>query len=199
MTLALNGAAGNEAVGRLRAATRSDHAATEAAVALLRAPVTAAAYRTFLRLTWGIMAPLEACLQCSPLASHRGLALAGRTPLLAADLEAVGDRAALLPLASTTPRAGTTARALGMLYVVEGSALGGAVLARLVTSHLPEAPTRYLRGYGDRTGASWRTVLGALGTHLTDHPHDEAAVIAGARETFHAVREWHLAHAWFTR
>lgn len=73
----------------------------------------------------------------SALSAFTGLPpFAPRTGFLRADLAALGlTMPAALPFAS----AGSEAAAFGVLYVVEGSRLGGAVLAKRVPNALPRA------------------------------------------------------------
>ena len=78
---------------------------------------------------------------------------------LAADLLALGRR--LPEPGPAADLASTPARALGVLYVVEGSAAGGPTVAHLVQRHLgASAPVSFLlRGDGDPT---WWQDFGAL-------------------------------------
>ena len=68
-----------------------------------------------------------------------------RTPALAEDLAAVGGRGLVTP---STAKPIAPAAAFGMMYVLEGSRLGGAVLARRVQRNSDPRcrdATRYLR------------------------------------------------------
>ena len=104
-----------------------------------------------------------------------------RTPALVADLADLG--MAPTPAATQTALL-SPAAAFGMLYVLEGSRLGGAVLARRVLAggnpRCGEA-TRYLRhGEGSRLWPSFLLALEASG----DVRDDPGAVVASAIETF---------------
>ena len=105
-----------------------------------------------------------------------------RAPLLADDLAALGEPTPA-PLRFALPDG--EAAGWGALYVVEGSRLGGIMLARSVPADLPAA---YL-GARHRSG-EWRTLLAALDQAAaragTDRWIDEA--IAGARATFDLYR-----------
>jgi heme oxygenase len=77
-----------------------------------------------------------------------------RAPLLAQDLVALGVKMpALLPLAPPT----SAAAKAGMLYVIEGSRLGGGLLARQVPAGLPSA---YLSA--THLPGEWRALLARL-------------------------------------
>ena len=74
----------------------------------------------------------------------------------------------------------------GLLYVVEGSTLGGAHLTRRV--RFPGEAGRFYRGYGDRTGTAWKEFLDWLEPALeSDAAREEAA--AAARAAFSDFQE----------
>lgn len=79
--------------------------------------------------------------------------LAPRTPLIARDLADLGEpMPAPLPLV-----ADEDAQAWGILYVVEGSRLGGAMLAKMVPAALPN---RYLAAV--HAPGQWRAIRAAI-------------------------------------
>lgn len=74
----------------------------------------------------------------------------------------------------------------GVLYVLEGSALGGAILAKRLEQQLhisAENGGKYLNGYGKRTGEHWRQVIDWLDQVLAEPASLDAAIDA-ARQTF---------------
>lgn len=81
---------------------------------------------------------------------------------------------------------------LGMLYVLEGSTLGGQVLCRHLADRLQLQPhqLRYLAGHGRATGARWRATCALLKAALST-PALRAQAGAAASATFrlfgHAV------------
>lgn len=166
---------------RLKAATQSAHEIVDAHYS--RFDLTnPRGYRDFLTAHSAIMPYCEAILDASEVGSllpdwnERR-----RTPALLADLAAVDGTIANIgfpvrPLAAP--------EAWGMLYVLEGSRLGGAVLASRVRAN-PDArcrdATRYLRhGHGARL---WPKFLLALDSETVMKLQFERA-IASALETF---------------
>jgi heme oxygenase len=164
-------------VAALRSATGGDHDRVDTAYGDfdLAAPDS---YRAFLHAHALALPAAEDALAAVPGLPH----FRARTPLLAADLAAL-DEAMPPPLPFALP-AGDAA-AWGALYVVEGSRLGGIMLARTVPDGLPIAylGARHLSG-------EWRELLGALDNAATlagsDVWIDEA--ITGARATFDLYR-----------
>lgn len=84
------------------------------------------------------------------------------------------------PLSQTLPYA------LGVMYVTEGSTLGGRVILKSIARSLDlHTGTSYFAGYGDQTGLKWKTFLQNLTTYAHDHGDDEV-IVKGAVDAFHA-------------
>lgn len=102
-------------------------------------------------------------------AVERTLATSGAVPALGLDAVRRSDalRADLAALGGTAETAGRPAAAMGLaegvgtIFVLEGSALTGPVIAPLVERHLDLAPgeaTTFFRGLGPRTARRWADV-----------------------------------------
>jgi heme oxygenase len=84
---------------------------------------------------------------------------------------------------------GSPSAALGSIYVLEGSALGGQVIARRASAQLGLGPAHgaaYFHGWGPRTGAMWREFQQVLERHEAEGVDREAARDA-AVATFEAL------------
>lgn len=116
-----------------------------------------------------------------------------RSRLLASDLETLGvtrERRASLPLCDALAPIMQDAEALGALYVVEGSALGGARIAHALRATLLARDgmgCRFFSYDGERRRA-WENVLTRL--NAIHDPRQEQVVIAAARATFQAFDAW---------
>ena len=178
---------------RLRHETRPQHEALETLEfnRLLSAGTpSAAATRHFLAKMYGFVLPYEAALRA--LAPTLGPAwevpARQRAQLLAHDLGGAAVVAAL-PLCAAMPPLGTVPALLGAMYVLEGSTLGGQVIARqLAKAGLP-GPFTYFAGYGPATGSRWKTFCALLGEAATE-PATQDAVVASAGRTFHQLAAW---------
>jgi heme oxygenase len=85
-----------------------------------------------------------------------------RTPLLLNDLQVLGLTAPPLPDPGALTIAGRT-EALGVLYVLEGSALGGRVIRKaLMARGQDHAGLGFLDPYGDQTGDRWTSFISVL-------------------------------------
>ena len=101
-----------------------------------------------------------------------------RAGLLVADLAELG----VTPTArSELPPFPCFGHALGCLYVLEGSALGGRIVAGMVRAAIGEVPTAFLTGQG--RGHQWPAVRSALRC-FDAQGGDGDAVVAGAVSTF---------------
>lgn len=104
-----------------------------------------------------------------------------RSQLIIEDLRELGcttDVVASPPLATTS-----FAEALGCLYVVEGSALGGKYIGPSIVAQLGPVPITYYDGTGRAHPAPWRRVQLALSSYETNGG-DPDGVISGAVDTF---------------
>jgi heme oxygenase (biliverdin-IX-beta and delta-forming) len=121
-----------------------------------------------------------------------GLALpfVARAPWLSSDLSACGE--ALPPDApdAVRPALECEGHAVGYVYVIEGAALGGQLIARHLQATLGISPTsggRYFAGDLRGIGVRWRAVQGALERY---DGAPAATVIEGARRTFDSLLRW---------
>lgn len=79
---------------------------------------------------------------------------------------------------------------LGMMYVTEGSVLGGQYILKNVKKTLGEAaPGAFLNVYGERTGSTWKAFLEVLnGYAATATGEQKQEIIEGALYAFERVR-----------
>ncbi|OWK32967.1 biliverdin-producing heme oxygenase [Sphingomonas mucosissima] len=157
------------AIALLRARTAASHEAVDSVFGIndLADPVS---YRRF----------LEAHARALPEAESRAAAiwpaLRRRAPLLEADLRALGV-AATLPISTDSNPA---PEHWGALYVVEGSRLGGGLLAKRVGPGLPAAYLSAVHQPGE-----WRAIRQAIDAAAVDRDEDWLSqMVAGARATF---------------
>ena len=88
------------------------------------------------------------------------------------------------------PRPGSRGEALGMLYVLEGSTLGGRFILRELTRRGVDDPRlSFLDPYGAETGRRWRGFLDVLERETADDPGSvDAAEVGAVRGFAHAER-----------
>ena len=180
---------------RLRLATSEAHQRIEGRMPFGAPSFDVAAYRRLLGAFVGFYRPLEA-----RLAPQAG-AIAGlqwprrvKLPLLMCDLRSLGMAQAdvdALVSCSRLPSLDHPARALGCLYVLEGSTLGGQVVQRLLVERFGMAVAdalSFFRSYGTEVGKHWRSFLGCLEA-LGPGP-DAGEAERAAIETFDLLENW---------
>jgi len=159
---------------RLRAETAGAHARVDAVYS--RFDLSCAEdYGRFLQAQAAALIPLERALDDGiALDLPIDWPLRRRGQALLDDLSALGLSA---PAAEPLPALETTEAALGTIYVLEGSRLGGALLKRSVSADLP---TSFL---GAGNSSLWQRLLQALEDLLPDE-RSQAAATGAAKETF---------------
>lgn len=152
---------------RLRSATEATHQALHSHPMLM--PLTQGAvnqlhYIHVLQCFYGFYAPLERTLLHSSLADDYRAYACPSVDWLVEDLQFYNQPLASLPQCDALPRVRDRADLLGLLYVKEGSLLGGRVIQRHLNTNLPteQNSLRFFAGLGDDTGRHWRELLQAL-------------------------------------
>lgn len=186
----------------MRAETRAEHDAIERALNFTGDRPTLKGYRRRLEQFYGFYKPLEERMLAHESWISPWLDINERikTPLLAADLRALGSApTASLPMCGNLPEFDGAPECFGCLYVLEGSTLGGQVISRHLREKLnvtPGAGGLFFDGYGPRTGSMWQQFRLALagfsgGTDTTiGTAETQDRVVAAARLTFETLRRW---------
>jgi heme oxygenase len=181
---------------RLKDETREAHDRLEADLSLLHGPLSRERFVRVLERFWGFHCIWEPAIA---RALHDDAFLGPRLKLgrLEADLIALGRspaEIARLPrcfeAAQLAPLPRRPAAALGSLYVLEGSTLGGKVISRALdgAAWAPEGGLRYFDPYGSHTGQMWRDFWDYIAAHST--PAADAEMLAAARATFERLHRW---------
>lgn len=98
------------------------------------------------------------------------------------DIEELGFLVEELP-AATAPEISNTLQALGALYVMEGSIMGGSIIVQMLAKGGITQGVSFFSGYGAATGEMWGKFIAVLNRQATTG-EDEAAAIWAANETF---------------
>ncbi len=191
----IDGVRDGATLAALRGATDAVHRrlhALPAFVRLVDGTIDLAGYRALLARLHGFHAPLETLFVArrADFARH-GIDIDARrrVPALAADRATLGDHD--LVIAPDHDATSTTAGLFGLLYVREGSTLGGRVIAR----HLDPLfgmrvdGRRFFSGDG-RTAMQWRETCAALDRAAVTEPDGIAGIVDGARRGFERFERW---------
>ena len=162
----------------LKAATAVHHERLERRVDIASRVRSRDAYRELLERFYGFYRPLEERLQ--PYGET--VELRPKAPLLARDVQSLGGDVNALPQASRLPPTGSLAEALGVLYVLEGATLGGAVIAKLAQRRLGVTREQGGAFFGAYDARRWK----AFKLVVERHGAADAAAVA----TFEDMEEW---------
>jgi heme oxygenase len=186
---------GTDVLRRLRTETAQEHQAVEDTLDLLSPALTRDRLADVLTRMHGFWlaaeASLDAWAQAEP-ADATGVQWPRRrrAALFAADLTALG-----APAADAQPELSAvegTDAALGRMYVLEGSSLGGVFIDRHLATLPPLVPLGRLSSftpYGEETGAMWHAFRTATRTRIAEGGNADR-LVAAAQETFAALAGW---------
>ena len=191
-----NGEAVSPIRARLRETTSAQHRELEERLDLLNPALSLARYRRILEAFYGFYRPLETALAETLAGAACGFSLPARHLRLERDLVMLGaslDDVAGLPRCASVPALSSQGRGAGCLYVLEGAALGGRIIARAVGLHLAldrEHGVSFFAGEVEPTPARWRAVLAWLDGVHADSTDRGGGIVEGACETFRELAAW---------
>lgn len=166
------------------------HAEVETALDLLHDPPSLGHYKHSLVTLARVILPVEQWLHVHRDSVKVDLTARNHSAALLRDLEYLGVRVpsgrVRVPSGPLHPEdipasTWTAEHAWGLLYVLEGSTLGGQVIAAHLGNPLSltsGAGMAFFTGYGSRTGSMWKEFLRALQQHVRDAAQIGAAVMA---------------------
>lgn len=85
----------------------------------------------------------------------------------------------------------SNAFALGIMYVIEGSTLGGRFILKNINEALgysAEHGAEYFAGYGNATGSHWKSFMNQM-TQYEESTKNDTEIIAGANFAFDAIKK----------
>lgn len=154
---------------------------------------TPAAYISLLQLFYGYYYPLE-----QYIAAHLDTSFPGgfeqrrKASLLLQDMAVInGSPVEPPPLCTDIPEITDAGQALGALYALEASILGGQEISQILTHNVPDVSKAltFVEGYGTNTQAMWDSFTHYLdGYNGTDV--QKARLIQSAADTFLTFKLW---------
>jgi heme oxygenase len=178
---------------RLKIETRPAHDRIEAAIDFDRRTTSREDYRNLLIRFYGFHAAWEdAAAGVAP--DKAFFRRRCKTQLLVRDLKALGmtpHEIARLPRCRPLMPLPAPAAVLGSMYVIEGSTLGGAVIAREAERHLGltmDTGCAYFRSYGRDTAFMWKSFGAVL--LAASSPEADDLIVETAKRTFKVMQDW---------
>lgn len=181
----------------LRHATHNSHKSLEKLTPFFQADFDRAAYLRWLDLMHGFYRMVDHVVLRSRFSVTTHWQYQPRCGLISRDIASLADR---LPSESYDPsdiladimKLNQTGEVAGMLYVVEGSALGGQIIMK--TLQLKVGVTdlmgaTFFLPYGNSPHSNWAEYVQLL-AELTVNSEQDEAVIYGAVTTFNTLQNW---------
>jgi heme oxygenase len=179
-------------IARLRESTQKAHRSVEKQVPLMSKQLNLTGYIHYLNRVLGYHHALEQTLEQRHPGLLQQLQIALRTPLLIQDLNDLHIGTDPWPAApDSLPDMSTLAQAAGVLYVFEGSSLGGQVISAHLQKKLSlnGQGTGYLLPYGDNPYPHWREFQNFLQMTASTPSHEDE-IITSAIDTFTHFEQW---------
>lgn len=178
---------------RLRNETKTAHQQLEkATIPFIKKATDNEQYAYLLRLFYGYFKPVEAQIQkiinsdlISDISERR------QSGALISDLQAIGTDTQDLATTDNLPVIVTVPQALGAMYVLEGSTLGGRFISQMLMKQLNRTDAiSFFSGYGEHTDAKWKAFTETMNSYDEAHPLNANEIVAAADETFSKFGEW---------
>ncbi|QMU28915.1 biliverdin-producing heme oxygenase [Adhaeribacter radiodurans] len=184
----------------LKARTATSHRNVEASPLMqpiANRTLTPENYTQILRKFYGFFQPLENAIHHVAGLEYYlpDLATRRKAASILQDLRAIHQEnivLATLPLCPDVPIISDFNGALGALYVMEGSTLGGKFISKIVYETLgftPENGIAFFNGYGTQTGPKWKAFQEALRRYTSTSTQEEA-IVNSATCTFQKLEVW---------
>ncbi|HEY1199369.1 MAG TPA: biliverdin-producing heme oxygenase [Niastella sp.] len=174
--------------------TKLEHAALEKhLIGIIKRIRTKEQYIHLLRMFYGFYQALE--VEMEQYLTHElipDIKQRRKSDALLQDIKDLGGNEMQFSMQVDTPVINNYARALGAAYVLEGSTLGGLIIAKMIKAQLPDIPADkgflFFTCYGEDAQNMWkkfRTYLLAL-----THKEDQDLAAETARKTFLTFKVW---------
>lgn len=181
-------------LARLKQRTAHQHQRTEDGVDLMRDDFSLEDYRKLLISFYAFYEPFELRMKQSLAAHHVDFDYEERlnAPRLRADLRSLGmtdAEIAAIENCDDLPALDSQEKIFGALYVVEGSTLGGQMIARHLKEKFGLEETNggaFFSGYGKSTGKMWNAFRETI-TDFAETTDNHEEIIKSANATFEKI------------
>lgn len=178
---------------RLKEQTKNNHDRLEKKLDIFEHLVTVETYTELLKKMYFFYSPLEENLKTisKDLPPHYKV----KAPLLKKDLQQLGVDLESLHSQQTpmTLKCSNGADAFGILYVLEGSTMGGQVIYHHLQKKLglsAETGASFYFGYGSQTAQLWSVFKNYINNYSVSHPAQSDRMLSKADETFVYLEKW---------
>lgn len=174
-------------LAKLKEATRPQHDSLEGSVDIMNRTLTLDGYKNLLRKFYSFHAAIERSLAETDWKSvNFDFDSRRKTEMLERDLAFLEIDKNTIELWNDLPAVGEIPQAVGCLYVLEGSTLGGQVISRHLRQNFDLTPANgaaFFNSYGERVGMMWKEFAAFANDYAQNADADEKIVNA-AQQTF---------------
>ncbi|MBN8788578.1 MAG: biliverdin-producing heme oxygenase [Terrimonas sp.] len=147
-------------------------------------------YEKLLRLFYGYYAPLEPLLNkyinnnIVPAYNQRR-----KSDTILKDINTISSGAINFRKCGNLPQVNDVIEALGVLYVMEGSTMGGTIIAKMLNKQaaIPPESLTFFNGYGEDNLPMWQSFIAAVNERAANN---EEKIVKSANDTFSKMEEW---------
>jgi heme oxygenase len=183
----------------LKSGTAEQHRAVENLMPFFREEFSLQDYTRTLAAFLGFFEPVEQALREATDWTALGIAIhdRSRAHLLRDDLMALGlsaSQIASFPRSATLPLIHDLESALGCLYVLEGSTLGGQVIGRELARRFgmdAASGASFFLSHGSRVGEMWKEFCAVVRNHV-QQPDRQLLAVEAAKQFFSSFENWIL-------
>lgn len=173
---------------KLKESTRQQHEHVEGTVDVMNQMFSLEDYKRLISRFWAFYAAFEPSLPYDEL-KDAGLDYDQRRKLAMLEADAKVLELEEPEAFEDLPDLSSLPKVFGSLYVVEGSTLGGAVIARHLKEHLgltPENGGAFYSSYGPMIGPMWKSFGEAITAYAGDGSNDDE-IVESAKKTFDSI------------
>jgi heme oxygenase len=181
-------------IEKIRQQTRPNHEALEHAMSPFIMQVSNVnEYARLLRFFYGYFKPVQRAIdQALDREKLPDYDQRRKPEWILRDLQDLGEKDhAGIPLYTEAPSVNDPAEAIGALYVLEGSSLGGKVICNIIAGNLgipDKKGLSFFYGYGPAAAVKWKDFMAVINSY-TD-AEDEEHIVTKANEVFAGFHQW---------
>lgn len=148
-------------------------------------------YASILKMFYGYFQPVEALVKKHLTKDVLNDINERRNSLfILQDLKAIDHSTDVLPICDDLPKINSCLEALGTMYVLEGSTLGGRMISKMLMKNTSVAFDNsnliFFNGYKEDTGKRWAYFLSVI----DQYEENAAVIVESANETFNCLTKW---------
>lgn len=180
---------------RLRNETKTAHQQLEkATIPFIKKATSEAQYAYLLKMFYGYFKPVEEKIHSLVDSSLlTDIEERRQSAAILEDLKTIGEEDAQLSISEFLPGLTNVPQAIGAMYVLEGSTLGGRFISQMLMKQLNRNAVdgiTFFSGYGENTDTKWRNFTQMVNEYAEKFPENKDQIVVAADETFANFGRW---------